>query len=108
MKKTCLEIGRQLYEAEYKETAGSVTLKPVYTYSEDLNTCVAYFGFISTSNNSVSHFLVDTLSNIEIASSYPTAGLGLPLELFEQVKSELFFSQATSHFLVDALSREER
>ena len=53
-----------------------------------------YFGFIKMREQvTVSHFLVDALTNIEIASSISVGGAtldGLSQEEFLQVKSEFF------------------
>ena len=92
LKKTCFEIGRHLYEAQFKATAGKVALKPLYTYSKELNTCVMYVGFVGKKHQATSHFLLDALSNIEIASSVTVGGttVGLSQDEFERVKSEFF------------------
>ena len=70
-KTKCFEVGRLLYKdlALPRETIdnGSFPLDPMYTYSKELNTCVAYFAWSSFRTGE--EFLIDVLSNISIVDS---------------------------------------
>lgn len=94
LKRACFDVGRRLYEAEFnKPSEGEIALKPRYTYSRELNTCVVFAGFIGKDNTSF--FLVDALSNVELASSFQFGRktIGLSREEFKQ-KEKMFFPDA--------------
>jgi hypothetical protein len=91
LKKACFDIGRRLYEAEFKHPGGGqVALNPLYTYSKELNTCVMFGGFVG--KDQTSFFLVDALSNVELASSIRAGGetIGLSREEFDRKKKAFF------------------
>lgn len=91
MKRVCFDAGRRLYETEFKNPGGGQSpLNPLYTYSEKLNTCVMFAGLIGKDQFSV--FLIDALSNVEIASSIRTGKqtVGLSREEFDRKKKEFF------------------
>jgi hypothetical protein len=88
----CHERGRRLYESEFKNPGGGQSpLNPQFAYSEKLNSCVMFAGFLGN-NGTVSEFLIDVLSNIEIASSSrnPRGTFGLSKQDFETKKKEFF------------------
>ena len=91
LKVRCQEIGRRYWDLEFgKLESGTIAINPSYTYSKELNTCVVYAGMMSKAGRS--EFLIDVLSNRELASSsrYGDVRTGQPQEEFEVKKRQFF------------------
>ncbi len=93
MKKVCFDVARHVYEKDFEKSKndGVVVLKPLYTYSKKLNTCVMYGGFVD--KDETSFFIFDALTNVEIASSILKGNKtieGLSKEDFNRKKKAFF------------------
>jgi len=91
LKVRCLEIGRRFWEAEFRDLQkGQVAVNPRYTYAQELNTCIIYAGYISPDQQS--EFLIDVLTNQELASSIRTGAtvFGLSKDEFATRKKSFF------------------
>jgi len=76
--------------------AGATSLDPMYTYSKELNTCVAYVGWRNFRKGEESRleFLIDVLSNISILESDRSGtDAGFPSDEFDR-QMKAFFPDA--------------
>jgi hypothetical protein len=92
-KTKCFEVGRLLYEDLMLGRETSSSLDPLYTYSKELNTCVAYLGWFSFSEGQEfrTEFLIDVLSNMSILESLRFgADAVFPSDEFDRQKKAFF------------------
>ena len=99
-KTKCFAVGRLLYKdltESYDEGLG-LPLNPMYTYSKELNTCVAYVGWRNFRKGEESRleFLIDVLSNITILQSAKVGADALSPSDSDEFKRQLraFFPDA--------------
>jgi len=96
MKKMCMELGQRLFEAEFnKPTKGQMVHTPLYTYSNERNSCVMYTGY--SSKEVASESLIDVLSNQEFAhhGKVGNESIGLTRIEFNELKHKYFAASAT-------------